>query len=549
VTLVDNDHTTQSFGEIALPGTGQHDTLVLGSSYTYPSSEVSGASGNDVFMITKHLTPVGNPAQPLSQIVTVNDRLGTNMVKFDFGVVITAIEVDQTNFGGTPPLILVSSVTLTLATGAKVKVNNPVDYRFQLGDGEAFSYRDFLFELTGDRDFATSRTLSPPREITGVTASGLYIDEDDDPLTTDDRFFSGHRPGLLPENRAGSDTTGSTSATYDDPYDLGLLVSTELTGTLALVTDRDDIDNEHFMINSDGHLLFTGTDSGDFEAGDSWTIEVGTSQETETEQYTIYLRDKVVDFGFPLPTASLPAAGVSTAGDDTITGTAADEIIQGGSGDDTIQTGRGSTTANRGNDILIGGYGDDEITMYSLGVAPRSLVPESSVIYRFKSDGDASVDGNWQATDGGDKIFGFRVGDYKLILVDTANTGTQIRSLAEFIADGDRPIVNIHAEPILTIIYRLEFIFDTAGTKDGTPTGDAAENKVTVRFDFNWGDTVSITGNESRVMATGKIDDSGLGELNTYRLTDYTFLDDIFGGPENLIVIPESQLPNDLTIL
>ena len=137
VTLIE-DNTSESLRDTTLGVTGSHDKLVIGSSYAY--RDVSGLGGDDTLIITRHLT----------QDITISDTLGKNTVKFDQNVEIT--HVSQTIFGN-ENFVLIANITLTLlGTGASVNIPSPADgtYLFQLGDGEVFSYNDFVAEITKD---------------------------------------------------------------------------------------------------------------------------------------------------------------------------------------------------------------------------------------------------------------------------------------------------------------------------------------------------------------------------------------------------------------
>ena len=153
VTLIDDD-TSKSFANISIYNTGDHDTLVFGSSYTYRS--VEGLAGDDTFIITRHQR--GD--------LSINDPDGDHIIKFDEGVEIT--HVDQnivTNRGGS----FIQEIALTLDTGAVITVEIPASvtdgvhrYLYQLGDGEAQIYADFYAELTtGDAPFVVDRSTDP----------------------------------------------------------------------------------------------------------------------------------------------------------------------------------------------------------------------------------------------------------------------------------------------------------------------------------------------------------------------------------------------------
>ena len=162
VTLIDDD-TSKSFANVLISNTGEHDTLVFGSSYTY--SSVEGLAGDDTFIITRHQR--GD--------LSINDALGEHIIKFDEGVEIT--HVDQTIVTRRGRMII-DEIALTLDTGAVITVRSPTSvgsdgprYRYQLGDGEAQLYADFYAELTtpittGDNPFVVDTTTNPATTTT-----------------------------------------------------------------------------------------------------------------------------------------------------------------------------------------------------------------------------------------------------------------------------------------------------------------------------------------------------------------------------------------------
>jgi VCBS repeat-containing protein len=237
-----------------------------------------------------------------------------------------------------------------------------------------------------------------------------------------------------------------------------------------------------------------------------------------------------------VPTKVIPAAGSSTAGPQTLWGVADAEVINGGADNDTLNSGGG-------NDIIIGGYGADTINLTS-GSAP-------AILYRFESDGNASANGNWQATDGGDTIGtmlrnGFDYDNHKLVLIDTAETGSPVSSLAGFTADGDKPVVEVGVAG--GGVLQVKFIFDTAGTKDGIAGSVAAGDTLTINFAFSTTDRFDFTSNAGKFTNLNKtVSFPGLSDqLAVYQLVDFSILDDLFGGEDNFYVIQESHVPDGL---
>ncbi len=141
ITLIDND--MGDFKSISLSNSTQHDTLVAGSSYEYLT--FSGGASNDTMIITRFQT--GN--------IEINDELGQNIIKFDHGVGITAVK--EVEFETLDVIRIVRSITITLETGAVIKITTPDNelvvggkqYSFQIGDGVLTDYDGFVAAITG----------------------------------------------------------------------------------------------------------------------------------------------------------------------------------------------------------------------------------------------------------------------------------------------------------------------------------------------------------------------------------------------------------------
>ena len=129
---------------------------------TTGSSAFSGASGNDVLVVTRH--QYGD--------VTVNDTQGTNTVKFDLGVAIESFK-ETAGFGGS-----ISSFEVSLASGAVITVSAPAQsgrYQFQFGDGAVMDYATFKTTLTAggvasDGTLTAPYVIDYPVEVIGMTA-------------------------------------------------------------------------------------------------------------------------------------------------------------------------------------------------------------------------------------------------------------------------------------------------------------------------------------------------------------------------------------------
>ena len=112
---------------------------------------MNGLRSNDVYVITRFQH--GN--------VEIRDSDGdANLVKFDSGVTIKAVsESASFGFGND---ISYANITLTLSTGAEVKIISPAGlFRYQLGDGEVLNYLDFKAAIGVVHDSSDS-TAPPP---------------------------------------------------------------------------------------------------------------------------------------------------------------------------------------------------------------------------------------------------------------------------------------------------------------------------------------------------------------------------------------------------
>ena len=87
--------------------------------------------------------------------MTINDGLGSNTIKFDYGVEITSF-VETSSFFG------ISSIAMNLASGATITVTNPAQqgqYQYQFGDEAVMDYAAFKTAL--GVDIATGTLTTP----------------------------------------------------------------------------------------------------------------------------------------------------------------------------------------------------------------------------------------------------------------------------------------------------------------------------------------------------------------------------------------------------
>ena len=154
----------------SLSGAGNEDIITAASDYNLT---VSGGSGDDVFVVTRFQYGM----LEIDDVFTSSN--GQNLIKFDYGVTITAYrEVSFTLFD-----VVVDSVALTLSTGAVVTIVLPVgSFGYQLGSGDVLTYADFKAAIgaTGASDLAGDFTISAsPVEFAPIAAEALEIDEND----------------------------------------------------------------------------------------------------------------------------------------------------------------------------------------------------------------------------------------------------------------------------------------------------------------------------------------------------------------------------------
>ena len=205
----------------------------------------------------------------------------------------------------------------------------------------------------------------------------------------------------------------------------------------------------------------------------------------------------------------------SPANENTLAGTAAHEIIQGGNQGDTL-------SAGGGDDILIGGYGIDTI---NLGDGAETI------IWRFNSDATSGEANEWRAADGSDTINNFRFGVDKLVLVDEA-TSSPITSFADFIAalpQTDTVVQVIPGSASGFRILSLQMQFTEAGLSNGA-TGDDAGTTLTINFDAATNPAELIEFSSASANLDGAV------------VTNYDFIDDIFGGAESIEVATLADL-------
>ena len=216
-------------GTTAADIVGSTSTDILGAGSDAPL-DLDAGSGDDVYVITRH--QVGD--------TEILDRLGTNTIKFDFGVSITAYRENGN------PVFGIGSIELILSTSAKVKINTPdatdgTDgppfFSYQFGDGMVMSYAQLkttlgITQQNTDVMLDTPFTVPFPGDTTpppvgmdtaiGASPDSISINDNTDSDNPDPSFDSGDGTGkfFLADDASGKTVTfsieGQTVTTSDD---------------------------------------------------------------------------------------------------------------------------------------------------------------------------------------------------------------------------------------------------------------------------------------------------------------------------------------------
>ena len=356
VTLIDDD-TTKSFARISLSNSSEHDTLVLGSSYTYGT--VSGAAGNDTFIITKYQR--GD--------LSISDPLGSNVIKFEEGVSITAIQL--TGFS-----TFISNMTITLGTGAEISIASPrAAFSYQLGDGVLMDYTAFLDEVVGVALVANVKTeLATPYAIT---------DEPELPAVVN---FALEQERLIEEGYYHISVTGQINVNSEGPVNTPIAVTYTVDGD----TDGDNsvtVNNVRFTIENDGSWIAeVVADLGVASGRDTIRTFTVRADDGDARTATAEIDVRTKFNGMTILDANADASAFAS----TLTGQI-DQIYIGSRGAD----GRDANgqpdpvLTHGGRDVIIGLEGDDA---FQLGHNQ-----EDTIYQRFSSSGS-----NWYNNDGAD---------------------------------------------------------------------------------------------------------------------------------------------------
>ncbi len=348
--ILDDTDVSFPFAHIDLPFSGQHDTLVAGSSYTYRS--FNGGGGNDTMIITRFQE--GD--------VTINDINGQNIIKFDHGVQITEVqENSRISFGS----LRVNSIVITLDTGAVITITSPDSgavgskrYSFQIGDGVLTDYADFYAAITGG-GFAAGSTsvLDTPFDIAYPSAVDITL-----PIPRDALTYAFTKADFI--NINSGDIMGITILSPPTGFGYLTLDGAYVSGVREIAAD--DISSLVYYKPIGGTVPLRGLDVT-FQF--SLTLEGGESSNARTltldlmaESSPISVRDGFAN-GFRLErnadsstldqtrdfsevTDGQSRLVITQSGNDNVTGTDLDDAFNLGLGNDTV-------TGGGGNDAFI----------------------------------------------------------------------------------------------------------------------------------------------------------------------------------------------------
>ena len=398
---------------------------------------VSGGKGVDEFLITR-----------TANSVVIDDDSGANVIVFERDVVITSIERQAGSEGAS-----VAQYVITLSSGKTITLRNPASFTFQhLGDATRtapISAEDFITAY--EDGFAASDASHP--DIIG-DASG--------PSGVQGPMITGTATGAVYEGDLS--TSGDLDVNDDDLLASPTPFTISTQGTYGTASIGDDgewvykLDNG----NTDVRLL----NSGD-TLTDTFVVDVNlASGRAETQTITITISGRTDVFGTNSGDTSLGDA--STSDNQAIFGFNYGDSLTGGSGDD----------------LLVGGYGIDDIDLSAGGA--------DTVVYRINSsDGNGLV----KAEDGGDTVMEFTPGEDKLVILDVNGSPTTLADLFDSLTkdafrlrffedtNGDRNLSS--SELDAGARYLIQIVFDVSGTDDGGPTSgrNGSGHRLIILFD------------------------------------------------------------------
>ena len=301
---------------------------------TVGSSALSGDIGDDILIVTRHQY----------NDVTINDGLGSNTIKFDYGVEITSF-VETSSFFG------ISSIAMNLASGATITVTNPAQqgqYQYQFGDEAAMDYAAFKTALGVD---SATGTLTKPY-VVDYPSEGPKIISIPDPVV--DFSTYNHVTGT---NAYSEELVGTSGNDYF--YNLG-----------SGIDDIYGYGGDDFFLSGGGEdtfLGYGGTDTISYANETSW-VHISLSNEyAEISRLAgdFDKRDHLGSIENAVGSNFNDIIGGSSGanqlegggGNDELYGFGGNDILYGGSGNDTLD-------GFSGSDTYIGGTGKDIFTVY-----------------------------------------------------------------------------------------------------------------------------------------------------------------------------------------
>ena len=144
VTVTDSSDTTAKATH-DVPFTSNRDVENLGNSFD--SRDISQGAGDDLLIITRHMTRSHD----------LNDTDGQNIIKFDYGVVITSIAQSVSTLSNGERRINESRILFD--SGLSLKTKLPAGNLFQIGDNALLSYDDFYNEIRKDGTLSSGSTI------------------------------------------------------------------------------------------------------------------------------------------------------------------------------------------------------------------------------------------------------------------------------------------------------------------------------------------------------------------------------------------------------
>ena len=144
VTITDSSDTTAKATH-DVPFTSNRDVENLGNSFD--SRDISQGAGDDLLIITRHMTRSHD----------LNDTDGQNIIKFDYGVVITSISQSVSTLLNGERRINESRIQFD--SGLSLKTKLPAGNLFQIGDNALLSYDDFYNEIRKDGTLSSGSTI------------------------------------------------------------------------------------------------------------------------------------------------------------------------------------------------------------------------------------------------------------------------------------------------------------------------------------------------------------------------------------------------------